>query len=246
MASNRPGKCCFSGFYHEGTPKGIHESIYGVDTYVTGSASPKEKVIVILTDVYGNRFNNVNLIADQLADAGYKVYIPDILFNDPVVALDGSVDFNEWLAKHDAVKTRAVVDNFLKELKREFGPKFIGVIGYCFGAKFAVQQISSKDGLANCCAIAHPSFVSIDEIKAIGNKKPLLISAAENDTIFPADLRHTTEDTLREIGARYQLDLFSGVSHGFAARGDVSDPVVKYAKEKALRDQIFWFDHFST
>ncbi|CCF57490.1 hypothetical protein KAFR_0C04990 [Kazachstania africana CBS 2517] len=243
MASNPPGKCCFEGFYHEGTAKGKHEEIFGLDTYVTGTTSPSDRVIVILTDVYGNKINNALLIADQLARPGYKVYIPDILFGDVVVKLDGSTDFNAWRERHSPEKTRKVVDEFMSSLKKEYNPKFIGVIGYCFGAKFAVQQINTDGGFADVAAIAHPSFVSMEEVAAI--EKPLLIAAAENDSIFPEENRHATEAKLKEIGARYQLDLFGGVQHGFAARGDVSDPVVKYAKEKALSDQIYWFDHFS-
>ncbi|KAL3231751.1 hypothetical protein RNJ44_00286 [Nakaseomyces bracarensis] len=242
MASNPPGKCCFKGFYHEGTPKGTHKDIFGVDSYISGGSS--DRVIVILTDVFGNRLNNILVTADQMAAKGYQVYIPDILFKDPVVSLDGSTDFNAWLAAHPADKVQSLVTKYLTDLKKELSPKFVGVIGYCYGAKFAVQQINKTSPLADCCAIAHPSFVSMDELAAID--KPLLISAAEEDPIFPAELRHQSEDKLKEIKARYQLDLFSGVSHGFAARGDISDPVVKYAKEKALLDQLHWFDHFSS
>ena len=47
------------------------------------------------------------------------------------------------------------------------------------------------------------------------------------------ELRHQTEDELAKLnGVRYQVDLFSGVTHGFAVRGDINNPIVKYAKEK--------------
>lgn len=84
MASNQPGKCCFEGVCHDGTPKGRREEIFGLDTYAAGSTSPKEKVIIILTDVYGNKFNNVLLTADKFASAGYMVFVPDILFGDAI------------------------------------------------------------------------------------------------------------------------------------------------------------------
>lgn len=244
MASNPPGKCCFEGFYHEGTAKGTHKEIFGVESYVTGIDKPSDRVIVILTDIFGIKLNNVLLIADQMAARGYQVYIPDILFNDPVVKLDGSTDFNAWLANHPADKVHTLVTKYLTDLRKELNPKFVGVVGYCYGAKFAVQQVNKASALADCCAIAHPSFVSMEEVEAIG--KPILISAAENDSVFPPELRHQTEAKLAEMKARYQLDLFGGVSHGFAARGDVSDPIVKYAKEKALLDQLHWFDNFSS
>ncbi|KAH3899501.1 probable Protein AIM2 [Saccharomycodes ludwigii] len=243
MASNPPGACCFQGFKHEGTPVGKYEELFGLETYVTGS-SKENKYIVILGDVFGIKLANCLLIADQLAQSGYTVLYPDIL-NGDIVDIDNkaSVDFAAWIAKHDVSITKPIVDSFMSKVKETYKPKFLGVIGYCFGAKYVIQQLNKETGLADCGAIAHPSFVTMDEVAVID--KPLLISAAENDHIFPSNLRHDTEDKLKELGVRYQIDLFGGVSHGFAARGDPNDPVVKYAKEKALLDQIYWFNYFS-
>ncbi|SCU96085.1 LAMI_0F05160g1_1 [Lachancea mirantina] len=242
MASNPPGKCCTTGFRHIGDAKGNHSTVFGLDTYVTGQES-NDKIIVIMTDIFGNRFNNVLLIADAFGDAGYKVLIPDILDNDPIHP-SKSQDFNDWKARHNADFTRQISEPFVKAVKSELKPKFLGLVGYCFGAKYAIQLIDEKAGVADAAAVAHPSFVSMEEIAAVG-KKPLLISAAEEDSIFPPENRHATEAKLQEIGAVYQLDIFSGTSHGFAARGDISNPAVKYAKEKVFYDQVYWFDHFS-
>ena len=64
-----------------------------------------------------------------------------------------------------------------KRVKEELKPTFLGGIGYCFGAKFAVQNLSINGYLD--AAVAHPSFVSMEEVKAI--KRPIIISAAETD-----------------------------------------------------------------
>lgn len=240
MASNPPGACCIESNFHEGTPLGNHQNVFGLDTYVTGSENSK-RVIVILTDIYGHKYNNTLLVADQLAKlGGYKVYIPDILENDPVPATHG--DLGPWLQKHSQEVTKPIIEGFLKPLREQVGSEtFVGVIGYCFGAKYAIQQIAS-DGYATAAAVAHPSFVTIEEVEAI--KKPLLISAAETDPIFTVELRHQTEEALAKIKARYQLDLFSGVVHGYAVRGDIKDPVVKYAMTKTISDQVQWFAQF--
>lgn len=243
MASNPPSSCCTRGFYHEGKARGTIRDAYGIETYVSGKDT-NDKVIVILTDIFGNKLINTQLIADQLGDAGYKVYIPDILFGDALEKLDETVDFKVWLEKHNPTKTRSVVDQFLGQFRKEHPNAFLGVIGHCFGAKYAIQQIAT-DGMADVAAVAHPSFVSVEEVEAISNKRPLLISAAETDGNFTRELRHLTEEKLANKGARYQIDLFSGVSHGFAVRGDMSNPAVKYAKQKTLFDQIYWFDTFS-
>lgn len=217
---------------------GKYETVHGLDTYVTGTNS--SRLIVILTDIFGHKLNNTLLLADQFARNDYKVLIPDILKNDP---FDPSVHkLESWFPGHSAEVTKPIVDEFLTSLRKEVGADaFIGVVGYCFGAKYAVQNIAA-DATADAAAIAHPSLVTIEEIAAI--KKPVIISAAQTDLIFPPELRHQTEATLVEIGARFQIDLFSGVSHGFAVRGDILDPVVKYAKEKVHADQVLFFSLF--
>ncbi|GEQ66866.1 hypothetical protein JCM33374_g529 [Metschnikowia sp. JCM 33374] len=240
MASNPPGKCCAVASFHEGTPVGQHKSIFGLDTYVTGAEHSNSRIIVILTDIAGHKFNNTLLAADELAKGGYKVYIPDILKGDPMVG--PMADFPSWLQNHSNEITRPIVDGFLKALREDVGASsFVGLIGYCFGAKFAVQQLA-EEGLATVAAIAHPSFVSIEEIAAI--KKPIVISAAEIDPIFTTELRHETEAKLAEIKARYQITLFSGVEHGYSIKGDITNPRVRYAKEKTLADQLQWFALF--
>lgn len=240
MASNPPGKCCAEGNYHEGTPIGTHNEIFGLPTYTTGDSSSKN-IIVILTDIHGNKFNNVLLIADEIAKNGYKVLIPDILKNDPIKPGD---DLSKWLTNHTAEITTPIVDSFLKLVREELKPTFLGGIGYCFGAKYAVQNLSST-GFLDSAAIAHPSFVSIEEVKAI--KRPIIISAAETDPVFTPELRHQSEDELAKLeGVRYQVDLFSGVAHGYAVKGDIADPIVRYAKEKTLKDQLCFFESVQT
>lgn len=171
------------------------------------------------------------------------MYIPDILFGDIIEKMDGSVNVQEWAHKHRAEVTRPIVDNFMKSFKEKINPKFLGIIGYCFGAKYALHQIESKNPIANVAAIAHPSFVEQQEFQAIC--KPLLISAAQNDEYFDMKIRHETEKTLSDINAVFQIDLFSNVGHGFAVRGDARDPFTAFAMNKVLLDQVEWFNHFS-
>lgn len=44
--------------------------------------------------------------------------------------------------------------------------------------------------------------------------------------------------------ATYQINLFSGVEHGFAVRGDVSKRHIKFAKEQAFLQAVNWFDQY--
>lgn len=85
-----------------------------------------------------------------------------------------------------------------------------------------------------------PRFVDEEELSSITG--PLSISAAETDEIFPAEKRHKSEIILKDTGLPYQINLFSGVEHGFSVRCDTSKKVQKFAKEQAFLQAVTWFD----
>lgn len=143
------------------------------------------------------------------------------------------------VTRHTPEETSPIVEGFVSKVKAELKPKTLVGIGYCFGAKYLVRLISKEKPWFDSGAIAHPSFVSFEEVEAI--EKPILISAAAIDLIFTAELRHETERILIENENTFQLDLFGKVSHGFSSRGDISVPHSKYAKEKVFDDQVAWF-----
>lgn len=72
--------------------------------------------------------------------------------------------------------------------------------------------------------------------------KSFLTNSLEIDSAFTAKLRHESEETLTKTGQEWQINLFSGVVHGFAVRGDPKDPKQKWAKEQAFCQAVTWFD----
>lgn len=98
-----------------------------------------------------------------------------------------------------------------------------------------------KDGI-KVGYMAHPSFVDEDELASITG--PLSIAAAETDEIFPAELRHKSEEILKKTGLPYQINLYSGVVHGFSVRCDLSKRHEKFAKEQAFYQAVQWFDEY--
>lgn len=239
MASNPPGACCITRTLHEGEPEGTLLDFLGLPTYQVGQENGNDRVLIILSDILGYKFKNTLLIADNFAKAGYHVLIPDILKGDDYQDLNSLKLLPDWLPRHTPEETSPIVEGFVSKVKAELKPKTLVGIGYCFGAKFLVRLISKEKPWFDSGAIAHPSFVSLEEVEAI--EKPILISAAAIDLIFPAELRHETERILIENENTFQLDLFGKVSHGFSSRGDISVPHSKYAKEKVFDDQVAWF-----
>lgn len=128
----------------------------------------------------------------------------------------------------------------VKHLREVVGATKVGVVGYCFGAKYAVRALG--DGGADAGFVAHPSLVGAEEVRAI--KGPLSIAAAETDQMFPAEKRYETEGILAEVGQPWQVCLYGGVAHGFAVRGDLERKEGRFAKERAFVQAVLWFDEW--
>lgn len=241
MASNPPGKCCAEGFKHEGAPIGDIVKFAGVDTYVTGDKTSK-KVLVFITDIYGYNFNNNQLVADEYGQKGYYVIVPDMFNNDPVPAErpPGFDLMKDWLPKHMPDQTCEIIRKTIAQVKEDIKPTYLVATGYCYGAKLAIRLLGDKS--VDAAAAFHPSFVTLDEVASI--QGPLYIAAAEEDPIFTEELRHQTEAKLKELKKTYYISLSSGVAHGFSVRGDVSIPIVKFAKEEVFRNSLSWFGFF--
>lgn len=72
----------------------------------------------------------------------------------------------------------------------------------------------------------------------------VFIFATDQDSLLPASLRAELEALLLNISSPYQVNLYSGVQHGFGVRANVSDPVQKFAKESAFLQAVRWFNNF--
>ncbi|TLD29709.1 Dienelactone hydrolase [Venturia nashicola] len=179
---------------------------------------------------------------DQYAANGYLTLMPD-LFNGDAIPVDRpeGFDMESWRKKHSFEHVDPIVERMIRELKGSFKMERIGGVGYCFGAKYVSRFLTKKGGL-EAGYVAHPSWVTAKEVEGI--EGPLSIAAAETDGVFPPEKRHETEIILRESGNPYQITLYSGVSHGFAVRGDLSNKQVLFAKEQAFYQAIAWFDEY--
>ncbi|KAI0428445.1 dienelactone hydrolase [Xylaria sp. FL1042] len=249
MASNPPGKCCTVGVKHDGEPTGADIKVGKHAAYLATpdpAKAHKDTAILYLPDVIGI-WQNSKLIADQFAANGYLTLIIDLFNGDPApLNRPEGFDIFSWLEKGssgDNPHTKEYVDPIVLEaikwLKTEKGIKKLGSVGYCFGAKYVARHY--EDGI-NVGYFAHPSFVEEDELR--GFKAPLSIAAAETDTIFPAEKRHRSEEILKEGGQPYQINLYSGVVHGFSVRSDITKKDQKFAKEQAFFQAVQWFDNF--
>ncbi|KAL2838540.1 dienelactone hydrolase [Aspergillus pseudoustus] len=243
MTSESPASCCFTGSLHEHKAQGDIQQIGNFRVY---AASPKSdtiprKAVILLGDIF-SIFPNSQLLADEFARNGYIALLPDLFNGDQISPQDyeaGKVDIKSWMSRHTVADVSPVVEAMINHLRTTLGVENVAAAGYCFGGKYVVRYL--KEGQIDSGFIAHPSFVTEDELGEI--QKPLSISAAEHDPIFTSKNRHASEEILIQSKQPFQINLFSGVSHGFAIRGDLNKPLVQFAKEQAFMQALVWFQH---
>jgi dienelactone hydrolase len=120
------------------------------------------------------------------------------------------------------------------------------ISSYCFGAPYVCNSLAtSTDGQLPVCevgAFAHPAFLKEHHLRHI--ERPLFLSCSEIDHTFDTESRRRALDILSADGKQYNLQLFSGVQHGFALRGDMSKPYERWVKEQSLASITTWFDYW--
>ncbi|TFK25108.1 dienelactone hydrolase endo-1,3,1,4-beta-D-glucanase [Coprinopsis marcescibilis] len=240
---------CVKGVRHEGTPEGSWEEIGGVTSYVATPLGdyPKDRVILYIADIFGPQLINAQLLADDFARNGFKTIIPDYLNGDFVAAdaLDpgSQFDLGAWFAKHGASETRPPLDRVTAGLKEQ-GVTSFGATGYCFGGRYVFDL--GFDNVISAAVVNHPSLLkSPEDLQKYfdTSKTPLLINSCTIDTQFPHEAQAQADEILGngKFTAGYKREYFECCTHGFAVRGDLSDPKVKAGKEGAFAAAVKWF-----
>lgn len=217
---------------------------------------------MILTDGFGVS-NNTKLLADGFAACGYFTVVPDLFEGDPFPdPRPETFNLQEWLKNgadgrgHLAIAVDPIVEKTVQWLRNEKGIKKVGAAGYCFGGKVrAPLHISRRqihplqytirylrESFFDVGFVAHPTNTTTAEVSAL--RGPLSIAAAENDQIFPIEKRFESEELLRKNPAKpaWQISVYSGVGHGFAARGNRKITAESWAMDQAFHQAVSWMD----
>ncbi|KIK05023.1 hypothetical protein K443DRAFT_4204 [Laccaria amethystina LaAM-08-1] len=223
------------------------ELIGSVNSYVATPTIdyPKDKVVLLLTDVFGPQLVNAQLLADDFAKNGFKTVVPDYLNGDPVPAdvmtsgvcplsffskpvyLQGReqkpFDLQKWIANHTQAQTHPTLDKVIDGLKKE-GVTTFGATGYCFGGRYVLDL--AFDNIISASVVSHPSLLEIPaDLEKYFNTStsPLLINSCTNDVRFPLPASAKADELFGE------------------GKGDMTDPAVKKAKEGAFESAVAWF-----
>ncbi|KAJ7582192.1 dienelactone hydrolase [Mycena floridula] len=249
-----PGECCLKGFIHAGTPVGDIISVAGIDTYITKPSAPTSHILFYFPDVWGiegSFQSNGKLLMDTFAKEGFLVLGIDYFRGDPVqnhrkhrndTETDPGFDFEAWKGKHHAFADENV-PKWMEAVRQQFGDektKYASV-GYCFGAPYVMNTLTAGS-IVSVGAIAHPAFLNESHFRAC--TKPIFFSCAETDHTFPVKSRYRAEEILTQDKRVYHFQLFSGVEHGFALRGNMDDPYERWVKEESAASIVRWFKQF--
>ncbi|KAH8118720.1 alpha/beta-hydrolase [Phellopilus nigrolimitatus] len=240
VLAQAPGDDCCKGVKHSGEPKGTIEKIAGLDTYIAtpsylAAGQPAKGVILFYADVFGPLFINNELIQDYFAEQGFIVAGIDYFLGDPIqnhIDEDG-FDRKAWISKSRA-QAREHEPKWYEAIKKRFGQETkYTAVGYCFGAPYVCEAGASGKIVAG--AIAHPSSLNESHFRNIN----------EVDSAFATEFRRRAEDILVEEKKSYHFQVFSGVKHGFAVKGDPNVENERWAKEECARTTVEWFKRFS-
>jgi dienelactone hydrolase len=176
--------------------------------------------------------------------------VTDRVYQDPVWkhrknrhdTQDPNFDYEAWKKKHTAFADEAV-PRWTKAVREGYGgvsTKY-ACVGYCFGAPYVCDELAGN--LVTVGAFAHPAFLKEHHFTNLKSKissarpclsssfadrkvpllEPLFLSCSEIDHTFDVPSRRKALDIMQKGQKIFHYQLFSGVEHGFALRGDPED-----------------------
>lgn len=170
-----------------------------------------------------------------------------------------------WLARHTPEKVLPLLHKVIEAAKEEFadavanGGGIYGV-GYCFGAKYILilagehpdpvtwgqaapkdeeQGAIKKEAVLKAGAIAHPTMLTKEDLAAV--TAPVYFAAVENDPMLSEEEVLTPGRRAMETNkVEHEIQVFSGVPHGFAVLGDYDDPKIKQSQVQVFGQMLGW------
>jgi dienelactone hydrolase len=218
----------------------------GLDTYLAKPKHSSSRAVLLIHDAFGLSQQNVKLVADQFARAGYLAVVPDFFHSDPLpMSAFSSEDksiLQNWFGKHAPgnARTSQDIDDVLNALKQQHGIEHVGCVGYCWGGWWAVHLASTDK--VDAISVCHGSLLKPEDIQAI--KKPAIFLCSEIDTQIDDQFRAQIERILSTKDFDTMVKLYPGTTHGFAVRGQMGSQGVKFSTKtddpttKAATDAI--------
>ncbi|KAJ6588687.1 hypothetical protein B0H19DRAFT_1302031, partial [Mycena capillaripes] len=169
---------CITGFIQQGSPSGQETEIAGLATYAVGD-SASSQIVVFGPDVFGWKFNNSRLLADEYASHDFRVLVPD-LFGGKIRGSQWTLSVQDPVNKNSSLIQRfnarplslsilipfilrtgqsaqtAKIATLTEYLRREYPEAKIGFVGFCWDGRYVI----TLNSLFNATVAAYLSQVS--------------------------------------------------------------------------------------
>ena len=136
------------------------------------------------------------------------------------------------------------MNDLVVDISKQYGIPLLVGVGYCFGGKHVLRLAKSA---LRAAAAFHPSFVEAEDMKGI--KVPVYIGMAEKDDMVPVslpnDLWAWSATGMRE-DVPFNLEIYPGMRHGFAARPDTEDENIRTQYQQAFERTVQHFAKFAS
>lgn len=225
-----------SGPLHDGEPRGVEQTMNGVNCYIIGRRND-DSVVLVFPDLFGFRFTNTRLICDELADSGFLVIMPDLFAGDTLdfSLPSASAGFAAWCKLHNKAATAPICAKVLEYVEDNIRPRLgIASVGYCFGGRYSA--VANAAGRVRCSVISTPSFLEQEEIAGI--QTPTLWLCAETDRTFSGEEKAVAQRSLSTKYFESQFVTYPTTEHGFCTRYHPNKKGAAAASRDALKRTI--------
>ncbi|RCH91236.1 hypothetical protein CU098_006698 [Rhizopus stolonifer] len=211
-------------------PVGSIENVGDLSLYTVGPKDSKKAVLVIY-DIF-TMHNNTKQFCDILAkQCGWRVVMPDFFRGDSANDRMGDMTaMLQWLKNIGDIEVISPDIERVEKYLKEQGVDSATMVGFCWGAKIAVQTTARSSFFVGASLI-HPSFVDTKDAEFAS--APILAIPSKDE---PDMTEYMEVLSKKPFGAQCEHYRFDDMPHGFcAARGDFDNEENKKRATEAIQ-----------
>jgi len=206
------------------TPKTPSRTISAFVVYP--ERATKAPAVVVIHEIFGMS-DWVQLMADEIAEAGYIAIAPDLLsgqsITDPTAIGKAIRDLPPDQITSDLIATA----DYVSKLPAASGR--VAAAGFCWGGGQAFRFATNWPYLAAAYVFYGPGPDNADDVARI--KAPVYGFYAGNDARIGATVP-ATQEAMKKLGKTYEVHTYEGAGHGFMfAQGGANGANLKAAQE---------------
>ncbi|MFY0989594.1 dienelactone hydrolase family protein [Halomonas sp. C05BenzN] len=211
------------------------DGIIDAHVFTPGSAKGPLPAVVLFTDIGGLR-PCYHEKAQQIADNGYAVLMPNVYYRDasgPVVPEGKSFrdpDVRPTLFEYAGRLTPEAQSRDFAALldcidnEAEFAHGRIGVVGYCMTGAFALRMAAEHPDRVAAAAGFHSARLAEagdpdSSVHLVGSiEGRVYLGHADKDELLPPEQIARMDEALATAGVHFTTELYKGAAHGFTAK----------------------------